>query len=157
MDDLVADKRKTVEEGLEQGIVMLHIDSRRDEVDVPGHLLGDRRLLLNIAWGFNLPELTVDDDGVYAVLSFGGVNHGCRLPWSAIYAMTLPEANQSGVLWPASMPEEGLLAAPQLRELDRVLLGPMPDEDDTPEDPPDDEPEPEPPKRDRSHLRLVKG
>ncbi len=126
MTTLEKDKRTTVEAALDDGIVMLHIDSRRDGVEVPGHLLGDPRLLLNIAHGFRLPALEVDDDGVYAVLRFGNQDCDCRIPWDAIYAITQPEFEQKGVLWPASMPAEALAAAPELGVHDRVLMGPTP-------------------------------
>jgi stringent starvation protein B len=176
------DKRDSVEAALEEGIVMLHIDSRCDGVDVPPQSRGNARLLLNIAWGFKLPALDIDDNGIYAVLRFGAQDYGCTVPWAALYAITQPEHEQRGVLWPRSMPAEAIAAAPELRGIGRVVLGPPEDESgprtgprlvqdpaqDPPQDPaalpdgseseggPETDPEPPEPPRGRSHLRLVK-
>ena len=54
---------------LDEGQVMVHLDPRREGVKAPGYLAEDPVLRLNIAYGFNLPTLEVDDEGVYAVLS----------------------------------------------------------------------------------------
>ena len=130
MPTLEQDKRAAVETALDDGIVMLHIDARRDGVDVPGHLLGDPQLLLSVAYGFRLPALDVDDDGIYAVLRFGSQDFGCTIPWNALYAITQPEFEGRGVLWPPSIPPEALLAAPQLQGLQRVTIGAPADAED---------------------------
>ena len=85
---------------------MVHLDPRHEGVQVPGHLASDPVLRLNIAYGFNLPSLEVDDEGVYAVLSFGGRDFGCWLPWESIFALTLPDRDHQGALWPEDMPAE---------------------------------------------------
>ena len=91
---------------LDEGQVMVHLDPRREGVQVPGYLAEDPVLRLNIAYGFNLPTLEVDDEGVYAVLSFGGRDFGCWLPWPAVFALTLPDRDHQGSLWPEDMPDE---------------------------------------------------
>ena len=85
---------------------MVHLDPRVDGVQVPGYLAEDPVLRLNIAYGFNLPALEVDEEGVYAVLSFGGRDFGCWLPWDSVFALTLPDFDHQGALWPDDMPAE---------------------------------------------------
>ncbi len=85
---------------------MIHLDPRRDGVQVPGHLKDDPVLRLNLAYGFNIPGLHVDDQGVFAMLSFGGHRFGCTLPWVAVFALTMPEEAHRGVVWPEDLPTE---------------------------------------------------
>ena len=85
---------------------MLHLDPRRPGVCVPPQFVSDPVLRLNIAYGFNLPALDIDDEGVYAVLSFGGRDFGCTIPWDAVFAMTLPHDEHEGVVFPAAVPTE---------------------------------------------------
>ena len=76
---------------LDRGIVMVHLDPRSKGVVVPPEFQADKMLCLNIAYGFRLPALEVNqEDGIYAVLSFNKRNFGCTLPWDAIFALTLP-------------------------------------------------------------------
>ena len=99
-------KEKQLLNLLGRGVVMVHLVPGRSGVAVPPQYAEDPVLRLNIAYGFNLPALQVDADGVYAVLSFNRQNFGCTLPWDSIFAMTLPDDGHEGVVWPASAPEE---------------------------------------------------
>ena len=150
------DKRESLLELLEEGVVMLHLDARREGVIVPGHLRDDPCLRLNIAYGFNLPALEVDAEGVYAVLSFGGRDFPCTLPWSAVFAMTLPDLEHRGRLWPQTVPPEvsSVLAETADDEAEPPVLEAIEGglgEDGGSSD--DEQAESEAPKR--SHLRLV--
>jgi stringent starvation protein B len=100
------EKRDRMLELLDRGLVMVHLDPRCEGVLVPEWFKDDPTLRLNIAYGFNLPSLDIDEEGVYAVLSFGGQNHGCMLPWSAVFAITLPQDQHDGQVWPSSLPKE---------------------------------------------------
>jgi len=99
-------KRRQLLEMLDAGLVMLHLDPRPPEVIVPARFKADPVLRLNLAYQFRLPSLDVGVDGVYAVLSFDKQNFGCTVPWSAIFAVTRPNANHDGIVWPESVPEE---------------------------------------------------
>ena len=99
-------KRDAMLELLDRGLVMVHLDPRGEDVLVPEWLKGDPTLRLNIAYGFNLPALDIDEVGIYAVLSFSGQNHGCTIPWSAVFAITLPQDQHDGQVWPSSLPKE---------------------------------------------------
>lgn len=107
MIDLLAEqKRRQLLDMLDRGLVMVHLDPRREGVIVPEQFRGDPVLRLNIAYGFNLPALDVGEEGVYAILSFSRQNFGCTLPWDAIFALTSPDDGHDGVVWPSSAPPE---------------------------------------------------
>lgn len=91
---------------LDEGLVMVHLDPRTPGVVVPAQFHQDPVLRLNIAYGFNLPALDIDHEGVYAMLSFNRQNFGCMLPWDAIFAMTAPQDGHEGMVWPESIPPE---------------------------------------------------
>ena len=91
---------------LDDGLVMIHLDPRPADVIVPPQFKTQPMLRLNLAWGFNLPALDIDERGVYAVLSFNRVNFGCTIPWSAIFAMTWPDQEHDGYVWPDCAPPE---------------------------------------------------
>lgn len=139
---------------LDRGLVMVHLDPRVEGVVVPEYLATDPTLRLNIAYGFNLPALEIDDEGIYAVLSFGGVDHGCTLPWEAVYAITLPDQQHEGSLWNDCLPPElaeaveaTVEAAPPRPALRIVEDGDASDAADSPST--------EPPPSGRPSLRLV--
>ncbi len=116
VSELAGQKKAKLHELLEEGIVMIHLDPRRPGVVVPEHLAADPVLRLNVAWGFRLPAFDIGDEDVYAVLSFGGRDFGCTLPWAAIFAMTLPDTGHRGAVWPTSLPPELLSQADALVE-----------------------------------------
>ncbi len=99
-------KRRQLLEMLDQGLVMIHLDPRPEEVIVPSYLKEGPVLRLNLAYGFRLPALDVHAEGVYAVLSFNRQNFGCTLPWTAIFALTSPDKGHDGMVWPSSLPAE---------------------------------------------------
>lgn len=100
------EKHRTMLDLLDRGVVMIHLDPRRDGVSVPEHHAQDPWLRLHIAYGYNLPALDLDDEGVYAVLSFGGRDFGCSFPWESVYALTLPDEEHQGAYWATSLPDE---------------------------------------------------
>jgi stringent starvation protein B len=155
---------------LDLGLVMVHLDPRRDGVQVPEHLAADPALRLNIAYGFNLPGLEVDEQGIYAVLSFGGQNFGCDIPWEAVFALTLPGQDQEGALWPDDLPEELDPVFESIRHMGGSPADPDPDveraaakaafaviDGGAPPAKNEAQPEQKPGDRPGPHLRLVKG
>lgn len=161
---------------LDEGLVMIHLDPRPTEVVVPPQFKSQPMLRLNLAWGFNLPALDIDEEGVYAVLSFNRANFGCSIPWSAVFAMTWPDLEHDGYVWPDSAPAEiqaalALVQPQHAAELAEAAPAPMamPAQE---EDPPvrpifivheggrgreDDAPSSSEPQGERPRLRLVKG
>lgn len=104
--DTAPHKLEVMRDIMEQGIAMVHLDPRKEGVQVPERFRHDPVLRLNFAYGFRLPALTVDDEGVYAILNFQGERAACNIPWSAVFAITAPEHPGLGHLWPEDVPQE---------------------------------------------------
>jgi len=130
-------KRAVADALLARGPILVHSDTRKPGVAVPGRFVGETKLVLRFGYGLNppIPDLTVDDDGISGTLVFGGVPFGCVLPWTAIFALIL-DGEARGMVWPEDAPDEPEVV-------------PTPDGSE-PEPPP-------PPTRSKrpSHLRLV--
>lgn len=90
---------------LGKGKVMVHLDARRDGVEVPTQFQGDHHLRLKLSLWFGIDDFVYDDAGVRASLSFGGKRFYCVLPWHAIFAMT-SHVEPIGYLWPDDLPKE---------------------------------------------------
>ena len=145
---------------LEESMVLVTLDARLEEVRVPKHLRGDPQLRLNLSHRFGLP-LNLDENGVQATLTFGGVPYDCELPWSSIYIL-LSHATGQPFLFPADIPtdarpEQGLddtaeLAPPDEKPSLSVVSGSK--EDGGQSNQPNSEQSKAPPKR--GHLRVVK-
>lgn len=99
-----ASKQELLESLLERGMVMVTLDARRPGVDVPAQFTSDPRLRLNLSYRFQLP-LELNEWGVRAVLTFGGVPHACKIPWNAIYQV-YSHASKDQYLFPADVPED---------------------------------------------------
>jgi hypothetical protein len=109
-DDASApDKRKTLEGLLERGAVLVHVDARRADVQVPPRFRADPSLVLR--FGYNLTpklyDLEIDELGISATLVFAGAPFRCTLPWAAVYA-AMVEGEQRGTVWPEDVPEDVL-------------------------------------------------
>lgn len=90
------------------GPVLVHVDSRRKDVDVPPHLRDDAQLVLRLGTGLipSIPDLTIDDvSGVRASLTFSGYLYECHLPWQAIYAMS-SEVSDAAVIIKDNVPAD---------------------------------------------------
>jgi stringent starvation protein B len=91
---------------LEQATVLVHLDPRGEQVQVPAWFKRQPQLVLQI--GLNMPkpipDLNVDDDGISCTLSFSNAPHFCQLPWSAVYALI--GASGRGMVWPDDVPKE---------------------------------------------------
>jgi len=145
-DDASApDKRRTLEELLTRGPVLVHVDARRSEVSVPSRFRADPSLVLR--FGFNLSpaigDLTVDDEAIAGTLTFAGQPFRCILPWTAVYA-AMVEGEQRGTVWPEDVPEDVLTSG-----------GEAPAQSTLPPAGPQTVKGEEPRKRTNSHLKLV--
>ncbi|HEY7957277.1 MAG TPA: ClpXP protease specificity-enhancing factor SspB [Polyangia bacterium] len=122
---------------LERAEARVHLDARHPGVVVPDWLAHDGHLRLDFSYGFTppIPDLTVDDAGIRATLSFRGRPFSVTIPWPAVYLVADYDGN--GAVWQEDIPAD----------LIETIK-----ESDTPPEPP-----PEPPKKPRpSHLKLVK-
>jgi len=89
-----------------KGSVLMHLDPRLDNVVVPSWLRQQPQLVLTVGldMAIPIPDLRVDDDGVYGTLSFNRSPFTCKVPWEAVFALVGDDGR--GMVWPQSMPEE---------------------------------------------------
>ena len=80
-------KRTLISELLEESLVSIQLDPRREGVDVPEAYRGQPALCLNLSRSFHLDVFEVGRLAIEASLSFGGVRYHCVLPYSAIYSI----------------------------------------------------------------------
>ncbi len=109
-DDASApDKRRTLEQLLARGPVLVHVDARRAEVSVPARFRADPSLVLRFGYSLTpaIGELSVDDEAIAGTLTFSGQPFRCILPWTAVYA-AMVEGEQRGTVWPEDVPEDVL-------------------------------------------------
>jgi len=152
-DTQTTDKHDAFLELLEQGMTMLHLDARAANVDVPSQFQDDAHLRLNFSHRFHLDTFEIDENGVVASLSFGGIPHSCNIPWTAVFAMTQQTTGASRV-WAMDIPIE------LVQEVERAVtegseLVPNPTieaVEDTTEESTGEEPE----GRRVGHLRVIK-
>ncbi|HEY1813086.1 MAG TPA: ClpXP protease specificity-enhancing factor SspB [Kofleriaceae bacterium] len=112
-DDASApDKRRTVEQLLGRGPVLIHIDARQPDVSVPQRFAGDASLVLRFGYSLSPPirDLAIDDTSISGTLTFGGAPFCVVLPWTAVYA-AMVEGEQRGTVWPEDVPEDVLTGA----------------------------------------------
>jgi stringent starvation protein B len=149
-DQSPPDKRGVVEQLLEQGAVLVHVDARREDVAVPTRFRGDPKLVLRFGYGLSpaIVDLAVDEHGISGTLTFSGQPFHCELPWTAVYAAVV-EGAQKGMVWPEDIPDVVLAPPPRPGE-------PGASRDDAPAPAPDGTVATEPrPRPSRGHLKLV--
>ncbi len=137
---------------LAKGDAMVCLDARQPDVQVPkAH---KTNAMLNLVFSMNFrPPFEVLEDGIYGSLSFGGRPHKCVIPFTAVWAIYEPDT-QKGQVWEASIPEdidwgdpmntsaEDASSQKALRKSAMRTVAGSGKSDK--------------PKRDRSHLRVVK-
>ena len=136
---------------LETGDVLVCLDARLPEVDVPENQKGNSSLNLIFNLNFRRP-FTVNEDAISATLAFNGRPHECLLPFEAVWAIYDPEM-KNGQVWEESVPTDMNLA-------DHMMGGePNKLEPKLKSVKKSGQPAPQPGaklKRDRSHLRVIK-
>jgi stringent starvation protein B len=113
-----------------RGSVFIHLDPRLDQVVVPERLRLQPQVVLQVGLDMPvpIPDLRVDDAGIYGTLSFKGAPFTCFVPWDSVFALVGEDAK--GMVWPTEVPQE---IASEMRDEPRAqaALGQM-----TPEIPP---------------------
>jgi hypothetical protein len=99
-------KRDVANMLLRKGSLFIHLDPRVTEVMVPPWLRHQAQLVLQVGFEMPIPipDLRVDEDGVFGTLSFSRTPFACLVPWSAVFALVGDEGR--GMVWPDSMPAE---------------------------------------------------
>ncbi len=138
---------------LSEGDAMVCLDARQDGVDVPKSHQGNPALSLVFNLDFKRP-IEVTHEGIFATLSFSGRPHKCVLPFEAVWAIYEP-TTQKGNVWEECLPLDMDLPAPLASttpaktrpdhlKAQKGGNGKLPSSDG------------DKPKRDRSHLRVIK-
>ena len=98
-----------------RGSVFVHLDPRIGGMIVPQWLRNQPQLVLQIGLDMPIPipDLRVDDEGVYGTLSFQRAPFTCRIPWRGVFALVGEDGR--GMVWPEDLPEE--IAAEVEREV----------------------------------------
>ena len=111
-------KRDVARALLLKGTVFVHLDPRMESVIVPPWLKRQPQLVLQVGldMAVPIPDLRVDDAGVYGTLSFNRTSFTCSVPWDAVFAVVGDDGR--GMVWPGSMPQE--IAAEVEREVSRA-------------------------------------
>ena len=101
-----------------KGSVFVHLDPRVESVLVPEWLKRQPQLVLQVGLDMPvpIPDLRVDDFGVFGTLSFNRTAFTCAVPWEAVFAVVGDDGR--GMVWPGSMPKE--IAAEVEREAQRA-------------------------------------
>ena len=98
------DKQDFLSNMLRKGDVMVCLDARQPDVEVPKAHKTNPMLNLVLSLNFRRP-IDVLEDGIYGSLSFGGRPHKCVIPFTAVWAIYEPNT-QKGQVWEASIPED---------------------------------------------------
>lgn len=147
------DKHDFLNTMLAQGEAMVCLDARQPDVDVPKAHKTNPMLNLVLSLSFRRP-FEVLEDGIYGSLSFGGRAHKCVIPFTAVWAIYEPDT-QKGQVWESSIPEDidwgdsaGAVtsANPPSQAVEKHAFKTVEGSGKS-----DDKP-----KRDRSHLRVIK-
>lgn len=101
-------KRAAFEAALSKGNVIVQLDSNAVGVTIPDHLRAQSTTVLE--YGHNLPvpipDLSADDIGLCASLSFNRTLHFTTVPWDAVFAIVAADGLTS--LWLGSAPKAWL-------------------------------------------------
>ncbi len=80
--------------------LLVHVDARREDVQVPDNLRSEAQLVLRFGLDLTPPihDLAVDEMGISGTLRFSGVPHRCILAWPAIYVLRREAAGDGIIL-----------------------------------------------------------
>jgi hypothetical protein len=91
---------------LGKGSIFVHLDPRAEKARCPPWLKQQPQLVLQmgLSMAISIPDLRVDEEGIFGTLSFNRSPFACFCPWDAIFAIIGDEGR--GQVWPESMPAE---------------------------------------------------
>jgi stringent starvation protein B len=89
-----------------RGSAYVYLDPRQSGVRVPPWFAQQPQLVLQVGLDLPvpIPDLRVDDHGVFGTLSFNRAPFTCTVPWSAVFALVGDDG--MGMVWPDDMPQE---------------------------------------------------
>ena len=89
---------------LSEGDAMVCLDARLPNVDVPASHKGNAALSLVFNLNFKRP-FDVQKDGIYATLAFGGRPYKCVIPFESVWSIHETESKK-GQVWEESFPKD---------------------------------------------------
>ena len=102
-EELIRERRQAIDTFLEDEYVLVHIDSRSANVNLPPHLMAHPSVTLKLSRLFRgAIELKVEQ--IETDLLFGDRYFSCVIPFAAIWGATNCDGNN--VIWPESTPPE---------------------------------------------------
>lgn len=146
------DKQDFLNTMLAQGDAMVCMDARLPEVEVPKAHKTNPMLNLVLSLNFRRP-FEVLEDGIYGSLSFGGRAHKCVIPFTAVWAIYEPDT-QKGQVWESSIPED--IDWGDSAGATESVNSTTPAAEKHPLRTVEGSGKSDKPKRDRSHLRVIK-
>lgn len=156
-----SEKKDQLERLLEKGIVMVFVDARRKNVEVPAQYRGNLQLPLNVSYTYQIPDFKVLDDRIEVSLTFADGEFFCRLPFDALYVYTSQIAGES-VVFPEDVPPELIhTMAPAPKSSDKKSRPKLPKTIDAPVpefsvvEGQSEEPKKPSKKKKTNHLKLV--
>ncbi len=102
---------------LNEGKTMIVLDSRKEGVELPPHLMNLLQVKLNLSYRFANKIFEITDDQIKVNLSFGGKTFTCVIPMDAIYYIALYETSE-GTPFLEDMPEIFVQMAQELDDVD---------------------------------------
>lgn len=116
------EKRQVFEEWMKGDHVLLHIDGRNENVELPSHLKDNSAVTLKLSYNFQ-GETKHDNEAITSFLRFSGQYVECVVPWDAIWGITA--SNSENRVWPEDTPREVVLqmARHKLSEVGKKLFG----------------------------------
>lgn len=110
-------------------MVCIQLDARQLTVDVPPIHKTNPALVLNYGRDLPIPiqDMTVTPEEIRAVLSFNRTPVATRIPWSAVYAVFVPQAQL--YVWEDDIPPELRGPGQQVVQLAAVPADAAPPED----------------------------
>lgn len=97
------EKYTVINKYLEEEYILIHIDARKEGVDIPDHLMGNPTVTLKLSFGFK-GGMQVTEERVWAALTFGGKFRDCFIPLPAIWGATT--SSGANTIWPDDAPPE---------------------------------------------------
>lgn len=92
---------------IEEGMVMVTLDTRIEGVEVPPKFEGLPELRLNFSHMFHIDDFDYDAEGVRASLSFDGSRYFCDVPWEAVFMLYSHESGDVVVFEPTESEDSG--------------------------------------------------
>jgi stringent starvation protein B len=91
---------------LERAEARVHLDARREGVRLPARLMTSGTVRLDYGYGLKPPitDLTIDDDGIGATLSFDDGMAFTFVPWPAVFLIA--DFDGRGAVWQEDIPTD---------------------------------------------------